>query len=307
MVWNVSMTASERAGDLVQLTEGAALLSRAGNRVAALAVLWAAVAIAPTDHTAHRRLAATLANGGDLDGAAQEYVRYIEFLLPLGELTRVTAELHYAATTLGVLPALAESVRAVAAQLPELVAQQRELTAGRESAAAAAALEQIARADEIASGLQLAASAQDLQADQVHQAAQAHQTLVPFPSARAGVRIAFSVCLHEDAQTDWIQLEGGTSDLTPSKVRLLDDDTVIEERRCLTMEPGRRSHARPAGSEPGTVWVVIAAPPAMLRAIERGDGDRYRVEALVGDEWLDTELSDTGCRFGARPAAERSA
>ena len=313
MVWNVSMTASERASDLMQLTEGAALLSRAGNRVAALAVLWAAVAIAPTDHTAHRHLAATLANGGDLDGAAQEYVRYIEFLLPLGELTRVTAELHYAATTLGTLPALAESVRMVAAQLPELVAQQRELTAGRESAAWAAALDQITSADPVAAVPQAAAGAQDDQdrqvdqADQTYQTHQTHQTLVPFPSARAGVRIAFSVCLHEDAETDWIQLEGGTPDLKPAKVRLLDGDTVIDVRRCLAMEPGRRSHARPSGSEPGTVWVVIAAPPAMLRAIERGDGDRYRVEALVGDEWLDTELSDTGCRFGARAKAERSA
>ncbi|GAC1698320.1 MAG: hypothetical protein NVS9B6_08270 [Candidatus Limnocylindrales bacterium] len=286
MVWNVVMTASERAGDLEQLTEGAALLSRAGNRVAALAVLWAAVAIAPTDQIAHRRLAATLANGGDLEGAAQEYVRYIEFLLPLGELTRVTAELHYAATTLGAVPALIDATGAVAQKLPELLDQQRALAPGTDRFVSEGS----------------AAPATDMVADTP---APEEQTVVPFPSARAGVRIAFSVCLHEDAETDWIQLEGGTADLRPSKVRLLDDDVVIDTRRCLAMPPGRASHARPAGSEPGAVWVVLAAPPAMLRAIDRGEGDRYRVEAQVGEEWLDTELTDTGCRFGLGSGVDR--
>jgi len=285
------MTASERAGDLAQLTEGAALLSRAGNRVAALAVLWAAVAIAPTDHIAHRRLAATLANGGDLEGAAQEYVRYIEFLLPLGELTRVTAELHYAATTLGAVPALTDAIRDVATKLPELLAQQRALTAGSD------------RSDAPEWGSREAIASEDR--EPVAMPTAVEQTIVPFPSARAGVRIAFSVCLHEDSETDWIQLEGGTTDLRPSKVRLLDGDEVLETRRCLAMPAGRAGHARPAGTDPGAVWVVIAAPPAMLRAIDRGDGDRYRVEALVGEEWLDTELTDTGCRFGSRDGGRR--
>src|SRR5258708_38233512 len=56
--------ASDRRADLEQLKEGAALLAQHGNRVAALAVLWAAVAIDPVDHAVHRRLAATLASGG---------------------------------------------------------------------------------------------------------------------------------------------------------------------------------------------------------------------------------------------------
>ncbi|HUQ17598.1 MAG TPA: hypothetical protein VM070_07405 [Candidatus Saccharimonadales bacterium] len=288
------MTASERAGDLEQLTEGAALLSRAGNRVAALAVLWAAVAIAPTDQIAHRRLAATLAGGGDLEGAAQEYVRYIEFLLPLGELTRVTAELHYAATTLGAVPALEGATRAVAQKLPELLDQQRAITSGGEGVRS------------VPDGTLTPAHQVVAQAPAAPPAPDA-QTVVPFPSARAGVRIAFSVCLHEDAETAWLQLEGGTADLRPSAVRLLDDDVVIETRRCLAMPPGRAGHARPAGTEPGAVWVVLAAPPAMLRAIDRGEGDRYRVEAQVGEEWLDTELTDTGCRFGTGSGADRAA
>src|SRR5918992_309772 len=92
--------------DLDALKDGAAMLTQAGNRVAALAVMWSAVAIAPTDLGAHRRLAAMLANAGDLDGAANEYARYVEFMLPLGNVARATMELEYGAKMLGVHPAL---------------------------------------------------------------------------------------------------------------------------------------------------------------------------------------------------------
>ena len=112
--------AADRRADLEQLKEGAALLTQHGNRVAALAVLWAAVAIDPVDHAVHRRLAATLATGGDLDGAAEEYSRYVEFLLPRGELEAATAELHYAAQTLGRVQSLTETVTKIAAELPAL-------------------------------------------------------------------------------------------------------------------------------------------------------------------------------------------
>ena len=44
--------------DLDALKEGAAMLTQAGNRVAALALMWSAVAIDPTDLGGHRRLAA---------------------------------------------------------------------------------------------------------------------------------------------------------------------------------------------------------------------------------------------------------
>ncbi|HEY8656232.1 MAG TPA: hypothetical protein VIN34_05820 [Candidatus Limnocylindria bacterium] len=281
------MRASGRTSDLEQLTDGAALLSRAGNRVAALAVLWAAVAIGPTDQIAHRRLAATLANAGDLDAAAQEYVRYLEFLLPLGELTRVTTELHYAATTLGALPAVGQATRQVAASLPALLAQQRAITAASGGLAAAGRF-----IDRVG----------PKEPDAIAAPVAGQQTLVPFPSSRAGVRIALNVCLHEDAETDWIQLEGGTAELRPSQVRLLEGDTVVETRRCLATPPGGTGHAQPSGTEPGAVWAVIAAPPAMRR-----DGDRYRVEAKVGDEWLETELTDTGCRFGRRSGGDPAA
>src|SRR5206468_6900882 len=99
--------------DLDALKDGAAMLTQAGNRVAALAVMWSAVAIAPTDLGAHRRLAAMLANAGDIDGAANEYARYIEFMLPLGDLGRATMELTYGAKVLGPQPALHDAAERI--------------------------------------------------------------------------------------------------------------------------------------------------------------------------------------------------
>src|SRR2546423_3329600 len=108
--------------DLDALKDGAAMLIQAGNRVAALAVMWSAVAIAPTDLGAHRRLAAMLANAGDIHGAANEYARYIEFILPLGDGGRATMELTYGAKMLGGHAALHEAaekiVNAVRALVP---------------------------------------------------------------------------------------------------------------------------------------------------------------------------------------------
>src|SRR5207249_10264394 len=88
------------------LKDGATMLTQAGNRVAALAVMWSAVAIAPTDLGAHRRLAARLANAGDIDGAANEYARYIEFMIPIGDVGRATMALAYGENVLGDYPAI---------------------------------------------------------------------------------------------------------------------------------------------------------------------------------------------------------
>src|SRR5256886_7707388 len=110
------LTDAERIGsDLDALKEGAAMLTQAGNRVAALALMWSAVAIDPTDLGAHRRLPAMLANSGDVDGAANEYARYVEFLLPLGELPRAAMELAYGAQMLGGHQALHDA----AAEIPD--------------------------------------------------------------------------------------------------------------------------------------------------------------------------------------------
>ncbi|HTH70899.1 MAG TPA: hypothetical protein VL493_06425 [Candidatus Saccharimonadales bacterium] len=270
----------ERRADLERLKEGAALLSQHGNRVAALAVLWTAVAMDPVDQSVHRRLAAALASGGDLDGAAQEYVRYVEFLLPRGELELATAELHYAAQTLGRVQKLTDAVVRVKAQLAELLEQSRE------------------RVEPIAEPT--AERHDDVQpwtgpADpKVVQLPVAHQT-----------RVVFHTCLHDDGEAAWLQLEGGTEEVVPDKVRLMFRDEILETRRCILMPAGRKSHARPDGDS--KVWVVLRAPEEMLRAIDRDEGDGYRVEALVKGEWLAVDLEDTGCRFGMKRRETRSA
>jgi cytoskeletal protein RodZ len=82
--------------------------------MAALTLLRAAVALDPLDLTAHRRLAAVLANSGDLQGAFDEHARYREFLRARGDLAAFQNEMAYAAATLGEL------------MQPRLVGESRE-------------------------------------------------------------------------------------------------------------------------------------------------------------------------------------
>ncbi len=95
--------APEAFDDVALLLSGSNLLLREGNRIAALALLWAAVALDPVNLTAHRRLAAVLANSGDLHGALDEHARYREFLRARGEIEPLRNEVAYAAATLGEL------------------------------------------------------------------------------------------------------------------------------------------------------------------------------------------------------------
>ena len=274
----------DRRADLEQLKEGAALLAQHGNRVAAIAVLWAAVAMDPVDQSVHRRLAAALASGGDLEGAAHEYVRYVEFLLPRGELELATAELHYAAQTLGRVQKLTDAAVRVKAQFPELLERSREQV--EPIAAPTTELH-----DEIKPEIN-------------PRVAPAEQKVVQLPVAHQ-TRVVFYTCLHDDGEAAWLQLEGGTEAVLPDKVRLLFRDEILETRRCIPMPAGRKSHARPDGDS--KVWVVLRAPEEMLRAIDRDEGDGYRVEALVKGEWLAVDLEDTGCRFGMKRRETRSA
>lgn len=96
----------QRELEVTALCDGAATLTKSGNRIASLALLWAAVGIGPTHLRAHRNLAAALANNGDLDAAAEEFARYVEFMLKSGEFQRAARELVYANASLGQHPAL---------------------------------------------------------------------------------------------------------------------------------------------------------------------------------------------------------
>jgi hypothetical protein len=118
-------------------------------------------------------------------------------------------------------------------------------------------------------------------------------------------RIVFFTCLHHDGEAAWFQLEGGTADVRPERVRLTRAGITIETRGCIPMPAGRKSHAR--SDADSTVWVVLRAPEEMLRAIDRDDADDYGLEALVNGEWLAVDLEDSGCRFGMKRRDQRTA
>jgi hypothetical protein len=240
--------------DLDALKDGAAMLSQSGNRVAALAVMWSAVAIAPTDLGAHRRLAAMLANAGDIDGAANEYARYIEFMIPIGDVGRATMELAYGSKVLGGHAALHEAAEKIITAVRALVPGDPALSA----------------------------------------------PTLPMP--RLLPKVPFRFCIHDDGDRHWMQLEGGTPDLVPTSVRVLDrNDEVIETRKFIPIAAGQKGHARIIEGEPtGVAWVVLGVSDEIVAAFDGGKPASYRVEVKVGDEWVSTVLVDTGCRIGRR-------
>ncbi len=83
-------------GELAALVDGAAILSRSGNRIAAIAALLSAVGVAPDDRTAHRRLAAAYAVAGDRDSALAEYTRFVTRLEARGAFDAAVLERTYA-------------------------------------------------------------------------------------------------------------------------------------------------------------------------------------------------------------------
>jgi len=100
---------------LTTLREAAARFAQGGDRATAVALLLEAVAIAPSDLAAHRRLAAALANQGDLPSAIREYARFVDMALAQRDTRRAWLELAYGRETLGDLPGLRAIVDRVAA------------------------------------------------------------------------------------------------------------------------------------------------------------------------------------------------
>jgi tetratricopeptide (TPR) repeat protein len=100
---------------LTTLRDGAAKFAQGGDRASAVGLLLEAVAIAPSDLAAHRRLAAALANQGDLPSAIREYARFVDVALAQNDTRRAWLELAYGRETLGDLPALRAIVDRVAA------------------------------------------------------------------------------------------------------------------------------------------------------------------------------------------------
>jgi hypothetical protein len=100
---------------IATLREAAGRFAQAGDRASAVALLLEAVAIAPSDLAAHRRLAAALANQGDLPSAIREYARFVDMALAQKDTRRAWLELAYGRETLGDLPGLRAIVDRVAA------------------------------------------------------------------------------------------------------------------------------------------------------------------------------------------------
>ena len=268
--------------DLEALKDGAAMMIQAGNRVAAMALLWSAVAIDPTDLASHRRLAATLAHGGDIDGAADEYARYIEFMLPLGEVGRATMELSYGASVLGGNQKLHEAaekiVTAVRSIVPPTSAAIAPSAPAMRSMPSAPAMRPIAPTRVPANSVVIAT----------------------LPTPRLLPKVPFRFCVHADGDRHWMQLEGGNAELVPVAVRVIGaDENIIETRLCIPLAPGDKGHA-PAveNAAPGVAWVVVGLPNDVVAAIDAGKPSPYGFQAKVGDDWLSLDLADTGCRLG---------
>jgi tetratricopeptide (TPR) repeat protein len=105
----------DRDAALLTLREGASAFAKKNDRVHAVALLGVAVEIAPSDLAAHRRLAAALANQGDLISACEEYARFIDVSLGQRDTRRAWLELTYGRETLGDLPQLVAIADRVAA------------------------------------------------------------------------------------------------------------------------------------------------------------------------------------------------
>jgi len=105
----------DRDAALQSLRDGASAFARKNDRVSAVALLGVAVEIAPFDLASHRRLAAALANQGDLISACQEYSRFIDAALAQRDTRRAWLELTYGRETLGDLPQLLAIADRVAA------------------------------------------------------------------------------------------------------------------------------------------------------------------------------------------------
>ncbi len=105
----------DEAAGLATLRDGAAKFAQRGDRASAVTLLVEAVAIVPSDLAAHRRLAAALANQGDLPSAIAEYARFVDMALAQRDTRRAWLELAYGRETLGDLPGLLAIVDRLAA------------------------------------------------------------------------------------------------------------------------------------------------------------------------------------------------
>ena len=108
----------DRAGALRTLLDGGAALAKADQRAAAIALYREAVALAPLDLSAHRRLAAALMNAAENDEAASEFVRFINAAIGANDRERASSEAAYGLERLPGDTNIAEAARSVGVDAP---------------------------------------------------------------------------------------------------------------------------------------------------------------------------------------------
>src|SRR5438270_12624434 len=94
----------DRASALRVLRDGAAALTKSGERPQAIGLLREAITLEPRDLATHRRRAAALALAGDTDAAIGEYARLIRDLRDAGDAERASLETAYALGQLRHIP-----------------------------------------------------------------------------------------------------------------------------------------------------------------------------------------------------------
>src|SRR5205085_6039108 len=81
----------------------------------------------------------------------------------------------------------------------------------------------------------------------------------PLPAPRLLPKVPFRFCLHDAGDRHWMQLEGGTVDLLPDAVRIVDKwENVIEERLCMPLRAADAHGSATTLDAPPVAWVVLA-------------------------------------------------
>lgn len=114
----VLVAEDDRGGALRTLLDGGAALAKADQRAAAIALYREAVALAPLDLSAHRRLAASLMNSGDNDEAAREFVRFINAAVNADDRERAGSEALHALERLPDNGDIVEAARYIGIEAP---------------------------------------------------------------------------------------------------------------------------------------------------------------------------------------------
>ena len=109
--------------------------------------------------------------------------------------------------------------------------------------------------------------------------------------------------IHDEGMIRWLQVEGGSWDVVPTRVRVVDDAgrTIAISYRSLS---ARIDEARSSGigGRRGLASMVFQVPDYVIADLTEGT-NRFPFQALVEDEWWPAEMIDTGARSAA--SAER--